>query len=63
MVIGSCTGRGPRCAGWMQDYIEDVAKIGRKSKLQSFILKGGIKAWVKDFEGSLVDGYEEGFWA
>ncbi|PMD38301.1 Rhodanese-like protein [Hyaloscypha variabilis F] len=59
---GSSNGRGPRCAGWMQDYIDDVAKFGRKSEVQVFTLAGGIKNWVKEFEGSLVDGFEEKYW-
>ena len=46
----------------MQDYIDDVAKFGRRSEVKAFVLKGGIKGWVKDFNGSLVDGYEEEFW-
>ncbi|KAG0651539.1 Dual specificity phosphatase Cdc25B [Hyphodiscus hymeniophilus] len=59
---GSSSGRGPRCAGWMQDYINDVSKFGRKSALQVLVLKGGIKGWVKDFGGSMVDGFEEKYW-
>jgi arsenical-resistance protein 2 len=61
-AVGSSNGRGPRCAGWMQDYIDDVAKFGRKSEVQVFTLAGGIKNWVKEFEGSLVDGFEEKYW-
>lgn len=59
---GSSSGRGPRCAAWMQDYIDDVSKFGRKSSLQVLVLRGGIKGWVKDFEGSMVDGFEEKYW-
>jgi len=59
---GSSSGRGPRCANWMKDYIDDIAKFGRRSSLQVLILKGGIKGWVKDFEGSMVDGFEEKYW-
>ncbi|PQE22987.1 hypothetical protein CJF32_00004384 [Rutstroemia sp. NJR-2017a WRK4] len=59
---GSSSGRGPRCAGWMQDYIDDVAKFGKKSKVDVLVLKGGIKGWVKDFEGALMDGFEEKYW-
>ena len=46
----------------MQDYIEDVAKFGRKSEVKVFTLAGGIKGWVKEFEGALVDGFEEKYW-
>jgi hypothetical protein len=59
---GASNGRGPRCANWMQDYIDDVSKFGRKTSLQVLILKGGIKGWVKDFEGSLMEGFEEKYW-
>lgn len=59
---GASNGRGPRCAAWMQDYIDDVAKFGRKSEVKVFTLAGGIKGWVKDFEGALVDGFEEKYW-
>jgi arsenical-resistance protein 2 len=60
--VGSSNGRGPRCASWMQDYIDDVAKFGRKSEVKVFTLAGGIKKWVKEFEGALVDGFEEKYW-
>lgn len=46
----------------MQDYIDDISKFGRKTNLKVFTLKGGIKGWVKDFEGALVDGFVEGYW-
>lgn len=59
---GSSSGRGPRCASWMQDYMDDIAKFGRRSSLEVLVLKGGIKGWVKAFEGSMVDGFEEKYW-
>lgn len=46
----------------MQDYIDDIAKFGRQSEVKALVLKGGIKGWVKHFEGCLVDGYEEEYW-
>ncbi|EHK98123.1 hypothetical protein M7I_6175 [Glarea lozoyensis 74030] len=55
-------GRGPRCANWMQDYINDVSKFGRRSALKVKILKGGIKGWVKEYEGSMMDGFQEDYW-
>ncbi len=61
-ATGSSNGRGPRCASWMQDYIDDVSKFGRKTSLKVLVLKGGIKGWVKTFEGALMDGYEEKYW-
>lgn len=62
ILIGSSSGRGPRCANWMQDYINDIAKFGRKSSLKVLVLKGGIKGWIRDFKGSMVDGFEEKYW-
>jgi arsenical-resistance protein 2 len=46
----------------MQDYIDDVSKFGHRSTLKVLILKGGIKGWVKSFEGSMIDGFEGNFW-
>jgi arsenical-resistance protein 2 len=46
----------------MQDYIDDVSKFGRKSSMRVRILKGGIKGWVRDFEGSMMEGFEEKYW-
>ncbi|KIM97974.1 hypothetical protein OIDMADRAFT_43852 [Oidiodendron maius Zn] len=59
---GSSSGRGPRCAGWLQDYIDDISKIGRKTDLKVLVLEGGIKKWVKDFKGSMIEGFEEKYW-
>ncbi|TAQ90125.1 hypothetical protein B7494_g1528 [Chlorociboria aeruginascens] len=53
---------GPRCAGWMQDYLDDISKFGRRSDLKILVLKGGIKEWTKGFEGALMDGFEEKYW-
>ena len=60
--VGSSQGRGPRCAGWFQDYILDIAKFGRKSALEVRVLKGGIKGWVREFEGAMMEGFEEEYW-
>lgn len=46
----------------MQDYIDDVAKFGKKSSMEVLVLKGGIKGWVGEFEGMLMDGFEEEKW-
>ncbi|KAL3423441.1 hypothetical protein PVAG01_05188 [Phlyctema vagabunda] len=59
---GSSLGRGPRCANWFQDYTDDIARFHRRTNLKVLILKGGIKGWVKDFEGSMMDGFEEKYW-
>jgi arsenical-resistance protein 2 len=46
----SSNGRGPRCAGWYQDALDNNEKIltemaiGTNSK--AYVLTGGIKAWV-----------------
>jgi len=60
--VGSSLGRGPRCAGWMKDYIDDISKFGRRTSLTVRVLKGGIKGWVKEFEGSMVEGFDEKYW-
>jgi arsenical-resistance protein 2 len=51
----------------MQDYLDDLARFGLGSAsssntLKVCILTGGIKGWVRDFEGAFVDGFEEGYW-
>lgn len=58
----SSNGRGPRCANWMQDYIEDVRKFGRQVRVKVLVLEGGIKGWVNKFEGSIMEGYEGSYW-
>lgn len=55
---GSSTGRGTRCASWMQDYLDEVGETG----LQSIILKGGIKGWHKTFGGKMMDAHDAEFW-
>jgi ubiquinone/menaquinone biosynthesis C-methylase UbiE/rhodanese-related sulfurtransferase len=44
---GSSTGRGPRCAGWYQDYLKE--KETRTST--AYVLDGGVKGWLAKFEG------------
>ena len=39
----------------MQDYIVDIRKFGLTSPLHVLVLKGGIKGWVKEFEGAMVE--------
>lgn len=46
----------------MQDYVDDVAKFGVRSEVKVFTLAGGIKGWVKEFEGAFVEGFEEKYW-
>jgi len=59
---GSSNGRGPRCASWFQDYIDDIAKFSRRSSLKVLVLTGGIKGWVKEFEGSMMEEFDEKYW-
>ncbi|KAK3497196.1 uncharacterized protein B0T23DRAFT_402372 [Neurospora hispaniola] len=54
---GSSAGRGPRCAAWMQDYINDVG-----GDLQSQVMTGGIRGWVRMYGDRMVDGYDEKTW-
>lgn len=57
-VAGSSNGRGPRCANWMQDYLDDV---GDKD-IEALILTGGIKGWVKRYGGAMMDWYDGKVW-
>jgi arsenical-resistance protein 2 len=46
LVIFYCSssnGRGPRCAGWFQDTLNEV---GNKES-EALVLTGGIKSWVE----------------
>ncbi|KAK0631268.1 Rhodanese-like domain-containing protein [Immersiella caudata] len=56
---GQSNGRGPRCAAWMQDYIDEV---GGADEMEALVLTGGIKGWVKEYGGKMIDGYEEEAW-
>ncbi|RSL64958.1 hypothetical protein CEP54_004429 [Fusarium duplospermum] len=55
---GSCGSRGPRCAGWMQNYLDEVGETDIKAE----ILIGGIKGWQKTYGGKLMDYYDEKVW-
>lgn len=55
-VIFYCTssrGRGPRCAGWYQDYLNEREETASKA----YVLQGGIKAWLEQYRADkdLVD--------
>ncbi|KIM65517.1 hypothetical protein SCLCIDRAFT_472216 [Scleroderma citrinum Foug A] len=54
---GSSNGRGPRCAKWYQDYLNEVSDTHSKA----YILSGGFKEWKKIFgsDPELVDGSDE----
>ncbi|KND90996.1 hypothetical protein TOPH_04255 [Tolypocladium ophioglossoides CBS 100239] len=56
---GSSSGRGPRCAGWMQDYLNEVCE----ASITAAILKGGVKGWEKAYGGRMMDSYDAKFWA
>lgn len=55
---GSSNGRGPRCAAWMQDFINETGD----TDIESLVLKGGIRGWVKEYGGRLTDGYDAKVW-
>ncbi|KNZ77271.1 Arsenite methyltransferase [Termitomyces sp. J132] len=42
---GSSSGRGPRCAGWYQDYLNDKSVTSSTA----YVLQGGIKAWLAKY--------------
>ncbi|KAI6103203.1 Rhodanese-like domain-containing protein [Pisolithus croceorrhizus] len=44
---GSSRGRGPRCARWYQDYLNDKDD----TKSEAFVMRGGIKEWKERFGG------------
>jgi arsenical-resistance protein 2 len=58
LLPGSSNGRGPRCAAWMQDFINDAGD----ATMQSLVMKGGIRGWVKTYEGRRMDGYDAKAW-
>jgi rhodanese-related sulfurtransferase len=49
----SSAGRGPRCAGWYQDYLNERGT----TTSTAYVLQGGIKAWLAKYESEegLVD--------
>ncbi|KAF8074493.1 S-adenosyl-L-methionine-dependent methyltransferase [Lyophyllum atratum] len=50
---GSSSGRGPRCAGWYQDYLNETGT----TTSTAVVLQGGVKAWLAQYgtEEDLVD--------
>ncbi|KHN95986.1 Rhodanese-like protein [Metarhizium album ARSEF 1941] len=55
---GTSKGRGPLCAGWMQDYLNQVGE----ASISAVILKGGIEGWHSKYGGELMDWYDDKFW-
>ncbi|KAJ2929996.1 hypothetical protein H1R20_g7127, partial [Candolleomyces eurysporus] len=51
----SSNGRGPRSAGWYQDYLDSQASDSHSSK--AYVLQGGIQGWKAKYTGEsdLVD--------
>ncbi|KAK3904280.1 arsenical-resistance protein 2 [Staphylotrichum tortipilum] len=54
---GSSLGRGPRCAAWLQDYVHEDG-----GNLESRVMVGGIRGWVRAYGGGMMDGYDEQAW-
>ena len=53
LVIFYCSssnGRGPRCAGWYQDLLEETGN----TTSEAVVLAGGIKEWSQ-YEKELTD--------
>ncbi|EHK40254.1 hypothetical protein TRIATDRAFT_80524 [Trichoderma atroviride IMI 206040] len=55
---GSCGTRGPKCAGWFQEYLDSVGE----AEMKAVILRGGVKGWQKTYNGQLMDYYDPGAW-
>ena len=56
----SSRGRGPRVAGWFDDYIRGQPD----EKMKSLVMVEGIKGWARaggEYVG-LMDEYDEGTW-
>ncbi|TFK33855.1 S-adenosyl-L-methionine-dependent methyltransferase [Crucibulum laeve] len=49
----SSNGRGPRCAAWYQDYLNQIGN----EESTAYVLQGGIKGWLSKFGGQndLID--------
>jgi arsenical-resistance protein 2 len=41
----------------MKDYVEEAG-----GDLQSLVLTGGVKGWVKKYSGRMMDEYDESVW-
>lgn len=57
---GSSRGRGPRAAGWFDDYINSQ----QDPRMKSVVMAEGIKGWACAGEEyvALMDEYEEAAW-
>ncbi|UKZ49057.1 hypothetical protein TrVGV298_003296 [Trichoderma virens] len=54
----SCGSRGPKCAGWFQEYLNSVGEV----EMTAAILKGGVKGWQKTYNGQNMDHYDANAW-
>ena len=64
-ILSSLSGLGPRYAGWFQSYIDDIAKLvgeRRTNNIKDYVLKGGIKGRVRDFDSAKMNGFEDKYW-
>ena len=60
----SSSGRGPRCAGWLQDALDALPATDSGPKPDVVVLAGGIKEWWKRYgtqEGLTVKIAGEGW--
>ncbi|UKZ75587.1 hypothetical protein TrVFT333_003275 [Trichoderma virens FT-333] len=55
---GSCGSRGPKCAGWFQEYLNSIGEV----EMTAAILKGGVKGWQKTYNGQNMDHYDANAW-
>lgn len=53
---GASRGRGPRCAGWFADGIKQK---GLDGQIQSSVLEGGIKGWIRTGRELITHGHQE----
>ncbi|KAJ3119723.1 hypothetical protein HK098_005210 [Nowakowskiella sp. JEL0407] len=56
----SSRGRGPRCASWYQDKLNEMGI----TTSQGLVLEGGIKKWIERYRDvpALVYGYDGEWW-
>lgn len=45
----SSSGRGPRCAGWLQDALNELPSSSGEGKPEALVLTGGIKGWYEAY--------------
>lgn len=53
---GASRGRGPRCAAWFADGIKEH---NLSEQIESFVLEGGIKGWIRTGRELIVHGRQE----